>query len=171
MVLSRRWRSFCALGWAHRDFWKACWCSDHSPKGKLEARSRRCGGHMSPFVKESPQSCRGPLTPNLAVWSGFCARGWNSLPPGDLTAAAVTEAGPRAGVWLQLQLVVVVQTLSHVRLWATPWTAARQASLSFTLSCSLLRLMSIEPVMLSNHLTLCHSLLEQNLRTLPDTTH
>ena len=47
---------------------------------------------------------------------------------------------------------VVVQSLSCVRLFATPWTAARQASLSFTISWSLLRLMSIELVMLSDHL-------------------
>ena len=45
-----------------------------------------------------------------------------------------------------------VQSLSRVRLFATPWTAARQASLSITNSQSLLRLMSIEPVMSSNHL-------------------
>ena len=49
--------------------------------------------------------------------------------------------------------------LSHVRLFATPWTAALQASLSFTISWSLLKLMSIESVMPSNHLILCHSLL------------
>ena len=42
---------------------------------------------------------------------------------------------------------------------ATPWTAARQASLSFTMSWSLLKLMSIESVMLSNHFILCHPLL------------
>ena len=42
---------------------------------------------------------------------------------------------------------------------ATPWTAARQASLSFTLSWSLLKFMSIKSVMLSNHLILCHPLL------------
>ena len=47
----------------------------------------------------------------------------------------------------------------HIRLFATPWTAARQASLSFTISQSMLRLMSIESVMLSNHLILCHPLL------------
>ena len=52
-----------------------------------------------------------------------------------------------------------VQSLSRVQLCATPWTAARQASLSFTVSWSLLRLMSIEPVMPSNHLILCHPLL------------
>ena len=49
-----------------------------------------------------------------------------------------------------------VQLLSHVRLFATPWTAAHQASLSITNSQSLLRLMSIDSVMPSNHLILCH---------------
>ena len=55
--------------------------------------------------------------------------------------------------------VVVVQLLSYVWLFVTPWTAAHQASLSFTTSRRLLKLMSIEPVMTSNHLTLCHPLL------------
>ena len=50
--------------------------------------------------------------------------------------------------------------ISRVRLFATPWTAAHQASLSFTVSWSLLKLMSIESVMPSNHLILyCHLLL------------
>ena len=53
--------------------------------------------------------------------------------------------------------VVVVQSLSSA--FATPWTAACQASLSFTISQILLRLMSIESVMPSNHLILCCSLL------------
>ena len=52
----------------------------------------------------------------------------------------------------------VVQSLSHVWLFPIPWTAARQASLSVTISWSLLELMSIELVMLSNHLILCHPL-------------
>ena len=56
-------------------------------------------------------------------------------------------------------VVVVVQSLSHVWLSATPWTAAGQASLSFTISQSLLKLLSIELVMPSNHLRLCHLLL------------
>ena len=51
---------------------------------------------------------------------------------------------------------ISVQSLSHVRLFATPWTAACQASLSITNSQSLLKLMSIELVMPSNHLILCH---------------
>ena len=51
------------------------------------------------------------------------------------------------------------QSLSHVRLFATPWTTAHQASLSFTLPQSLLKPMSIKLVMPSNHLILCHPLL------------
>ena len=53
---------------------------------------------------------------------------------------------------------VVVQSLSRVRLFVTLWTAAHQAFLSFTISQSLLKLMSIESVMLFNHLILCCSL-------------
>ena len=52
-----------------------------------------------------------------------------------------------------------VQSLSHVRFFATPWTAAHQASLSFIISQSFLKLMSIELVMPSNSLILCHPLL------------
>ena len=52
-----------------------------------------------------------------------------------------------------------VQSLSHVRLFATPWTAACQASLSITNSWSLLKVMSIESVMPSSHLILCLPLL------------
>ena len=60
--------------------------------------------------------------------------------------------------WL-LYLVISVQSLSHVQLFATPWTAALQASLSITNSRSLLKLMSFESVMPSNHLILCGPLL------------
>ena len=52
-----------------------------------------------------------------------------------------------------------VQLLSHVQLFVTPWTTAHQASLSFTISHNLLKLMSIESVMPSNHLSLCRPLL------------
>ena len=51
------------------------------------------------------------------------------------------------------------QSLSHVGFFVTPWTAAHQASLSLTISLSLLKLVSIEWVMSSNHLILRHSLL------------
>ena len=54
---------------------------------------------------------------------------------------------------------VVVQSLSCVQLFATPWTAAQQVSLSFTVAQSLLKFISIESVMPSNHLILCFPLL------------
>ena len=60
---------------------------------------------------------------------------------------------------LLLLLFSSVQSLSRLRLFATPWTAARQASLSITNSRSSLKLMSVESVMSSNHLILCRPLL------------
>ena len=69
-------------------------------------------------------------------------------------------------MWLMLRLLdlntviaAVVQSLSCVQLFVTPWTAACQASLSFTICRSLLKLMSIESVMPSSHLILCGPLL------------
>jgi len=62
-------------------------------------------------------------------------------------------------VGYMLWYVVVVQLLSHVQLFVTPWTAAHQASLSFPISQSLLKLMCIESVMPSNRLILCSPLL------------
>ena len=55
--------------------------------------------------------------------------------------------------------LAVVQLLSHVRLFVTPWPAACQASLSITFSLSLLKFVSTESVMSSNHLILCYPLL------------
>ena len=56
-------------------------------------------------------------------------------------------------------VVVVLYTLSHFQLFATLWTAVYQASLSFTISQRLLKSMSVELVMLSNHLVICCCLL------------
>ena len=55
--------------------------------------------------------------------------------------------------------VVFIQLLNHVQLFESPWTVRRQASLSFTISPSLLKLTSIKSVMPSNHLILCCPLL------------
>ena len=66
---------------------------------------------------------------------------------------------PSSAPSLSLGRQVVVQLLSRVQLFATRWTEAHQASLSFTISQSLLKLMSIELVMPSDHLILCHPLL------------
>ena len=81
----------------------------------------------------------------IYLWAGLL-RFRGSLLSGTLCAYEVTS-------------VIVVQALSRVRLFATPWTAARQASLSITISQSSLRLLSIESVMPSNHLILCRPLL------------
>ena len=60
---------------------------------------------------------------------------------------------------INCRVTVHCWSVAQACLTATPWTAARQASLSFTISRSLLKLMSIESVMPSNHLILCHLLL------------
>jgi len=61
--------------------------------------------------------------------------------------------------WKTYTHLLVVQSLSHVQLFAIPWTATCQASLSFTVSQNLLTLMPIDSVTPSNNLTLCHPLL------------
>ena len=66
---------------------------------------------------------------------------------------------PRPNGWSRQALVIVVQLPSHVQLFATPWTAACQASLSLTISWSLPKFMSIESMVPSSHLILWHPLL------------
>ena len=68
------------------------------------------------------------------------------------------EHGSLSNIFIPVQFSSV-QSLSRIRLFATPWTAARQASLSITNSRSLLKLTPIESVMPSNHLILCRPLL------------
>ena len=88
---------------------------------------------------------------------------WVAIPPpGDLPNPGIKPRSPA----LQVDFLPSkppkfssVQSLSHVQLFATPWTAAHWASLFITNSWSLLKFMSIESVMPSNHLILCHSLL------------
>ena len=76
----------------------------------------------------------------------------------QLTDSQSSYRGYVASAWLERSFSSV-QSLSCVRLFATPWTVAHQASLSITNSRSLLRPMSIESVMPSNHLILCRPLL------------
>ena len=99
-------------------------------------------------------------------WGGF-----PSPPPGNLSdqqsnphVMSPTLTGrfftTRANQEVQISYTyTTVQSLSHVQLFATPWTTACQASLSITNSQSLVKLMSIKLVMPSNHLILCRSLL------------
>ena len=85
--------------------------------------------------------------------------------PGELLVMVVAQESQCEMNRWELQSIpgkkafVIVQFLSHVWLFLTPWTAASQASLSFTTSCSLLKLTSIESVIPSNHLILCCPLL------------
>ena len=87
---------------------------------------------------------------------------WHSLllRPFDLCGGCLAAPGEVSSVlfsynpWTSPGIWDAVQSLSRVQSFATPWTAARQASLSFTISQSLLKLMSIESVMPSNHLIL-----------------
>ena len=65
----------------------------------------------------------------------------------------------KTNVWLPMGKKVIVQLLSRIQLFEAPWSATCQAALSFTVSQSLLRFMSTELVMPSNHLILCHPLL------------
>ena len=60
---------------------------------------------------------------------------------------------------MEIIVIISVQSLSRAPLFATPWNAAHQASLSITNSQSFLKLMSVESVMPSDHLILCHPLL------------
>ena len=95
------------------------------------------------------QSCNIPGKDVLSI-------AWQSLWKVDDAILGVLEI-----IFPETYLLIIssVQSLSCVRLFATPWIAARQASLSITNSQSLLKLMSIESVMPSNHLILCHPLL------------
>ena len=88
--------------------------------------------------------CGGPGVCCLSTWPGHG--------PGRDRSVWATED---YSAWL----ISSVQLLSHVRLFATPWTAAHQASLSIANSWSSPKLMSIESVMPSNHLILCCPLL------------
>ena len=80
-------------------------------------------------------------------------------PPGDPPNPGIEPGSPAR----QVDSFSSVQLLSHVRLYATPWTVARQVSLSITNSQSLLKLLSIVSVMPSNHLILCRPLLPPSI--------
>ena len=77
---------------------------------------------------------------------------------GTVLRREAEEGGPKTTTRLD-DICSSVQSLSRVQLFATPWTAARQASLSITNSQSLPELLSIESVIPSNHLILCRPLL------------
>ena len=119
-----------------------------------------------------PAEIRAVVKGNLASASwgqNSCSPSWQLcpvcffLPPQPFSQprleAAYVPVGKEQVSPLLTSLVVVVWSLGCVWLFAMAWTAASQASLSFTISWNLLRFMSIVSVMLSNHLILCHPLL------------
>ena len=111
-----------------------------------------------PLHSPPSPSSRGSLVPlcflplewyHPLIWDGWCFSCLSSY-------QLVTHSAWHLSSFAQFSSV---QLLNHVQLFATPWTAVRQVPLSFTISRSLVKLMSIELVMLSNHLILCHLLL------------
>ena len=128
-------------------------------KGFIHPKKNK--GLGSGWLEPSLQDDCTLLCPN---WKNSCRKSdcWESPPDGWTLPPSTLE------MWLpleicRLQLLSVqfssIQSLSHVRLFATPWIAAYQASLSITNSRSSLRLTSIESVMPSSHLILCRPLL------------
>ena len=120
------------------------WVTDWGPKTLLSRNTMRiiCFNIWSLALDLDTES--------LIPWNVLCDK--NVFCPNEVTVGGLLDGG-----WSQKgQLIVVVQSLSHVQLFVIPWTSAHQASLSFTIYQSLLKLMSIESVMPSNHLILCH---------------
>ena len=126
----------------------------------------KCFRHMDISTKSTTWSCQA--LPNSSIWFTawkaqlvcirLCVRiGWALLHMLEKLALLYGSIGCSFS-FISFELAVV-QSVSCVWLFATPWTAALQASLSVTVSRSLLKLMSIESVMPSNHLILCHPLL------------
>ena len=103
--------------------------------------------HLSPPLLLPLVLCEAPVPPP------------QSWPPSPLEPRAAFPEHGKCHSSLQFSQFSSVQSFSCVWLFATPWSAAHQASLSITISWSLLKLMSIESVMPSNHLILCHPLL------------
>ena len=104
------------------------------------------------------------VDPQALLSMGFSRQEhWSGLPcppPGGLPNPGIKPRSPTGFFTLQATREESVSQFSHsVRLFATPWTAACQDSPSITNSQSLLKLMSIESVVPSNHLILCHFLL------------
>ena len=102
------------------------------------------------------------LTNPAKVWvgaPGHQAHSSSAVGCAQRSPRALSPGGSLPGQESGLKTFSSVQSLSHVRLFATSWTAARQVSLSVINSWSLLKLMSIELVMPSNYLILCRSLL------------
>ena len=120
---------------------------------------------MSPSLQVNSLPPKPPESPRILEWVAY-PFAWGSSQPRNQTGVSciagrfftswATREAPKGSCSVQFSSI---QLLSHVQLFATPWTAAHQASLSITNSQSLLKLMSIESVMPSNQFILFHPLL------------
>ena len=99
------------------------------------------------------------VTPWTVAYQAPLSMGFSRIEPMSFMSPALAGRFFITSATWEAKSRTVVQSLSHVQLFVTPWTAAHQASLSFTISWSLFKLMSIESVMPSNHLILCYLLL------------
>ena len=144
---------------------------------------------LCPQLFVTPMNCRPPVSSVHGIhrqeyWSGLPFPSPGDLPDPGFKSASPALAGGyftteppgkhtiapllfciRQKIFLFLQVCICasfissVQSLSCVQFFVTPWTAARQASLSITISWSFLKLICIESEMPSSHLILCHPLL------------
>ena len=108
----------------------------------------------------------GPLQGLKTVGDTISEMAVSSWPGSGHDCADIDRTSPTGRWWWSLYWLVVAQLPSHFQLFAIPRTATHQASLSFTISTSLLKFMSIESVMLSSHLILCCPLLLQSFPAL-----
>ena len=164
-VLGVHWKDWCwswnsntvATSCEELTDWKRPWCWEGLGARLVPSESydRDCS-----MLPSSSGDCQQSL------WSLACKHSMSPLPPSPWHSPWVSmfSHGHLMRTWIILYyehtlLQYVVQSLSCVWLFVTPRTAALQASLSFTLSQSLFKFMSVELVMISNHLILCNSLL------------
>ena len=138
------------------------WCSDSAAdrgtgSPETDRRLSRTFSQQGPaFLGQNPRGVgRGGEGGGLSSKASRTGRAGRLLGPSGLRAAGKGLPGLRVSPDVHF----VIQVLGHVRLLATPWTAAHQASLSITISWSSLKPMSVESVMPSNRLTLCRHLL------------
>ena len=100
-----------------------------------------------------------------SMWSHRVGHGWSNLAAAaaDLILSVLSTIKKIYSMFMskkcRILFLLCVQSLSHVQLFATPWTTAHQTSLSFTISWSMFKLMSIESGMSLDHLILCCPLL------------
>ena len=148
---------FQTLGWN-----KGCYYSQHSRKDKL----RVCVVLLTPVrtVRGEARTVRqGGVAQMDAAHAGGLHHSWElKLREPESLITGCKQTCPNIaseGDIVFIIAIVVVQLLSRGWLFAIPWTAARQASLSFTINWSLLKFKSIESVMPSDDLNLCHPLL------------